>query len=203
MSTGLTVVGSIQQLVDGRRVRALQEFRELAEIRLSTLEQHISDDEVAKIFERITWAVARDMSEEKSKIFASILASRYSGTLTDVVADTLASVVDELAVAHIHVLQAVRSLPPDDKSYKEGQPAMVSFRELARHINQTNIYSTEEINDLLVSWTSKLVYAGLLRTRLAGHKGEILMGVNPYGLMTMQAFRFSELGSRLTNMLDD
>ncbi len=203
MSTGLTVFGAIQQLVDGRRVKALQDFKVEAEARLSQLEQATTDEEVAKTLEKIEWAIARDATEEKTKIFAAILAGRYSGTLSDAIAETLTSVVDELTPSHMHVLRAVRQLPPDHQLKKDERPCMITFGSLLEHIaSDTNQLEKSEVGDLLLAWTAKLTTAGLLKSSYSDTRGLVLTGVSFSGLIKSQAFQLSKLGVRLVSMLD-
>lgn len=201
---GLEVVGLIQSIGQSSRIKRLETFLKDLDQRLRQLERDCDEEVVGDLLNRHAWSLAERYTEEKAAIFAAVLAGTYEGTLPDAYADSITTIMNELDPVHFAALKAVRDLPADDhgKLGKDTSP-MVKFSTVLSYLDHEGIFEKGQPRDLLVAWTTRLVGHGLLRTRLSEEKsGGFLLGINFYGLMTIQSFRLSDLGTMLVELLD-
>ncbi len=200
-SSSLAIVGGIQSLVDSRRINALEQFKEEIVDRISRLEQKVSDDAIVDLFHRASWSAARDCRELKLLILAAIVAGRYSGSVSEPIADALQRIVDELEPSEIKVLEIIWRHDYGSQNQDGDVPPGISQKDVLSHAIQALDVEESVAQDLVTGWLISLTSRGLLNSRMMSAK-RLLRGVSLRGIMDRQTYMVSPLGRELIQLLD-
>lgn len=201
-SNSLAIIGGIQSLVDGRRRAALNQFHEEVVKRLDGLEQQVSDDAIVDLFHRASWSAAKDCRETKLQILAAIIAGRYSGAITENVADALQKAVDDLEPAEIKILEIIWRHDQGSKNDVDDVPEGVSHKDVLSHAIELLQLQPHVASDLVTGWLINLVNHGLMNSRMLS-TSKLLRGVSLRGIMIQQAYIVSPLGLELIQLLSE
>lgn len=198
-----TVLSELLKRGQTKKLERIEQWIKSLHSDIQKLQLKCDDESIVDLIHKILNATASDAREEKLSIYNLVLKDRYCATIDDLHSRIFVDFTARFDAHHLHILKTLRDVKGTDSGNNNTLAPAIGFAYLDSQLRNFMKIDSREITDITTLALYDLVNSGLVHTRMQKESSSrIITEINPVGLLRMQVFTLSHLGTLFSKYIE-